>query len=74
MNSINALCKKALKVTDEEIEELTEVARGQLEYCSPLKQATMARQQALGHHNMLVLAKVRELRDAIRGGEHLCKA
>lgn len=71
MNSIHALCKKALKVTDEELDELTEVARQQLEYCSPLKMATTARQHALGHHNMLVLAKVRELRDTIKDGEKI---
>jgi len=73
MNNINALCKKALKVTDEELAELTDVARSQLEHCSPLKQATTARQQALGHHNMLVLTKVRELRDTIKNGESLAR-
>ena len=73
MNSINALCKKALKVTDDELAELTEVARGQLEYCSPFKRATMAQQQALGHHNMLVLTKVRELRDTLKAGESIAR-
>lgn len=69
MNSIYALCKKALKVTDEELDELAELARNQLEYCSPLKMATAARQHALGQHNMLVLMKVRELRDVLKNAK-----
>lgn len=73
MNSIQALCKTALNVTDEELDELTEVARKQLEYFSPLKQAMTARLHMLGHHNMLVLSKVRELRDAIENGECLAR-
>ena len=73
MNSIYALCKKALKVTDEELDELMEDARQQLEYCSPLKMATTSRQVALGHHNMMVLTKVRELRDILKAGESLVR-
>lgn len=71
MNSVYSLTRKAFKVTDEELVELEELARGQLEYISPLKQATMARQRALGEHNLRVIECVRKLRDTIIAGKHL---
>ena len=69
--SIYSVCRAIRKITDEELAELEKVAKGQLEYCSPLKMATQGRQNALGKHNLAVLAKLRELRDAIMAGEEL---
>ena len=72
-NSVLGICRKTVKVTDEELAELEEMAKTQLEYISPLRMATMAWQHALGNHNLAVVAKVRELRDLIRQGEQIEK-
>lgn len=66
--SLYSVCRNVLKVTDEEIAEAEKIAHGQLDYLSPLKMATTARQHALGKHNMAVLTKLRELRDTIKAG------
>jgi hypothetical protein len=69
--SAMTVCCAVLKITDEELDGLEKMARGQLAYFSPLKMATMGRQRALGQHNLAVLAKLRELRDTIKAGESL---
>lgn len=71
--SIPSICKNILKVTDTEIEELEEVAQSQLNFLSPLRTATTARQYALGKHNLSVLKAFRELRDIIKCGESLIR-
>jgi hypothetical protein len=70
---VNALsiCRAVRKLSDAELDDLERMAKGQLAYLSPLKMATSARQHALGNHNLLVLTKLRELRDAIKAGEKL---
>lgn len=71
--SVLSICRAIRAVKDEELAELEQMAKGQLAYLSPLKMATMGRQHALGTHNLLVLSKLRELRDAIKAGERLAK-
>jgi hypothetical protein len=71
--SVLRIARSIRTIKDEELAELEQMAKGQLAYCSPLKMATMGRQHALGMHNLLVLAKLRELRDAIKAGEQLRK-
>ena len=67
-NKIHKICKEVLKITDEEIEELREIAKRQEEYFSPLKMATAAKQNALGKHNNAVLDKLIELKEVIEQG------
>jgi hypothetical protein len=71
VNIVYGICRKVVKITDEELAELEEVAKTQLGYLSPLKCATMGWQHALGNHNLAVVAKVRELRDLIVQGAQI---
>ena len=63
--SLYSVCRNIRKVTDQELAEAEEMAKGQMAYFSPLKMATQGRQHALGKHNLDVIAKVRALRDTI---------
>lgn len=71
--NVYTFCRKALTITDDDLADAENIARKQLEYFSPLKMATTARQHALGAHNMAVITKVRELRDVLRGGKDISK-
>jgi len=68
VEKINKICADVLSVTDEELEAALNVARSQMEYFSPLKNATMRWQHELGEHNMEVLTSLRSLRDTIKKG------
>ena len=70
-NKIYKICEDVLKITDEEVNEIKEIAKGQLEYNHPLKMATAGRLHALGEHNMKVLDKLLELKAAIEEGATL---
>lgn len=70
---INDICKEALELTDEDLEEAREMARDQMEYFNPLKNATAHWQRQLGDHNMNVVNALRYLRDTIRDGENIGK-
>jgi len=63
--SLYSVCRNIRKVTDQELAEAEEMAKGQLADFSPLKMATQGRQHALGKHNLEVIARVRALRDII---------
>ncbi len=65
-NKINSVCKRVMQITDEEIAEMRDVATGQLNYLSPLKMATVAKQYYLGTHNNLVLDRLVELRITLK--------
>lgn len=69
--SLLNLCRDVLRVDDTEVAELERMANQQCAYLSPLKMATSARQHALGRHNLIVIAKYRELREAIETGKEL---
>jgi hypothetical protein len=73
MNKIYTVTRKARLITDQELEELEKIAKGQIAFFSPLRMATTARQKELGEYNFRVLACVRNLRDTIVSGEHLVK-
>ena len=68
IEKINKICEEVLTVTDEELDEACEMARGQMEYFSPFKNATMGWQHKLGQHNMDVVNELRHLRDTIKEG------
>ena len=71
-NKIYKICKDILKITNEEIEEIQEIAEGQMQYINPLRPATQAKQNALGEHNNKVLNKLIELKEVIEAGADLC--
>jgi len=71
MKKLNAICKKALTITDAELREIEELAHDQMAYLHPLKMAAAAKMHALGQHNMAVATKLRELRDTIAAGAKL---
>jgi hypothetical protein len=69
MKNILNVCLKVREITDEELAEAEAMAREQIDYFSPLKMATTAKQVALGKHNMACIAALRILRNVIRDGE-----
>jgi|GEM_PF-3186485 len=71
IDKIKQICNDILSVTDEELKEAENVARNQMEYFSPLKNATMGWQYRLGEYNMEVLTVLRNLRDTIKKGENI---
>lgn len=70
-NKIYGICIAVAQITDAEVQELREIAQGQLDYCNPLKMATTAKQNALGRHNMDVLDALLKLKEVIESGAHL---
>ena len=68
IDKINKICADILTLTDEELDEAIKMAKGQMEYFSPLKNATMRWQHKLGQHNMEVVNELRHLRDTIKEG------
>lgn len=72
-NKIFDICIKVTQITDEEVQELRDIAQGQLEYISPLRMATTAKQNALGQHNMAVLDALLKLKAVIESGTHLAE-
>jgi len=73
MEVINEVCKKILTITDKEVSELREVAKGQEEYHNPLKMGTTIKQHKLGEYNKQVLDKVLELKELLISGAEICK-
>ena len=71
IDKINKICADILTLTDEELDEVLKMAKGQMEYFSPLKNATMGWQHKLGQHNMEVVNELRHLRDTIKEGEDI---
>ena len=68
IEKINKICADILTLTDEELDEAIKMAKGQMEYFSPLKNATMGWQHKLGQHNMEVVNELKHLRDTIKEG------
>lgn len=72
-NRISKLCREVLQITDEEFNEMYDVANGQLEYSSPLKCATESYQHELGKYNLEILDALRDLRHIIKKGANIKK-
>lgn len=70
-NKIYKICENVLKITDDEVSEIREIAKGQLEYMHPLKMATARKQHLLGEHNNKVLDKLLELKAVIEEGAEI---
>ena len=73
-NKVLRVCNSIRAISDDELAELDAMARGQVEFLSPLRMATTARQNALGAHNLAVLQQLRALRDTINRGASLTDA
>lgn len=71
MNHIDTICCAALKITNEEIEEICRVIEDQRSYNNPLMPATTAWQHRLADYNEAVLTKVKELKDLIDSGKDI---
>lgn len=65
MKNLHTICKKVIAITDAEFDAAEAEARQQAGYVHPLKMATASRVTEAGKHNLLVIAKLRELRAAI---------
>lgn len=70
-DNLEGLLKDLNEVTEEELARPEEIATRQLNYISPLKQATQARRNRIGKNNLLVLKKVRELQEQMRQSKDL---
>ena len=65
MNSIekvNRLCKSVLKLTDEDLSAVEQMAQEQSGYINPLKNAKQAKINGLGNQNQRVLIALKNLR------------
>ena len=70
-NKIFDICIAVTQITEAEVQEIREIAQGQLNYCSPLRMATTAQQNELGRHNNAVLDALLKLKEVIESGAHL---
>ena len=70
-NKIYDICIKVTQITDEEVKELRDIAKGQMEYHNPLRMATTGKQHALSRHNMAVLDALLKLKEVIASGANL---
>lgn len=70
-NKIYNICIAVAQITEAEVQEIREIAQGQLDYFSPLRMATTAQQNALGRHNMDVLDALLKLKEVIESGAQL---
>lgn len=72
-NSILDICQNILKITDEEFEEMRDIAMGQMYYTSPLKPATQAWQNKLGEYNLKALDLLYDLKKHLETGASIRK-
>lgn len=71
VKEIFKISKLVLSITDEEFEELEEMAQEQCDYVNPLKCDTTAKQNALGEHNKKMIACLKELKNTLLRGKEL---
>ena len=67
--TINEICKLVASLTDEDFEELEEMAERQANYVHPLKMATAQRIREAGEYNKKLIPILKELRDAFIEGK-----
>ena len=70
-NKIFTICDLIKNITDEEFKDCRAIADNQLNYISPLRPATQAKQNALGEHNHEVLDALQALKVIIERGKDL---
>lgn len=73
VKEIFKISKLVLSITEEEFEELEEMAQEQCDYVNPLKCATTAKQHALGEHNKKMISCLRALKNTLLSGKVLQK-
>ena len=69
VKTIYKISQLALSLTDEDFEELQEMADHQKSYFSPLKPATEREQHKLGEHNQKMIDCLKELRKILIEGK-----
>lgn len=67
--TINEIRKLVTSLTDEDFEELEEMAERQANYVHPLKMATAQRIREAGEYNKKLIPILKELRDAFIEGK-----
>lgn len=67
--TINEIRKLITSLTDEDFEELQEMAEEQANYVHPLKMATAQRIREAGEYNKKVIPVLKELRDIFIEGK-----
>lgn len=67
--TINEIRKLITSLTDEDFEELQEMAERQANYAHPLKMATAQRIREAGEYNKKVIPVLKELRDIFIEGK-----
>lgn len=68
MKAINSLCKKVLKLTTADFESAINECNKQAEYVSPLKMARQGRTNKAGNNNLMIIQKIKELKEQIEKG------
>ena len=68
IEKVNKLCKSVLKLTDEDLQAVDEMAQEQSNYIHPLKGATQKKFNELGNHNQRVLSALQNLRQVLIEG------
>jgi hypothetical protein len=71
IQKVNKLCKSVLKLTDEDLGMVDEMAQKQSGYINPLKNATQGKLNKLGSHNQRVLVALKNLRQVLIDGKQV---
>ena len=71
VTKIKKICELTASISEEEFEQLKEMAQEQLDYINPLKQATQAKYHSLGKHNQKIVACLEELKRVYQEGKNL---
>jgi len=69
IKKVNKLCKSVLKLTEQDLQAVDEMATEQASYIHPLKGAKQAKFNDLGNHNQRVLSALQNLRQVLIDGE-----
>lgn len=69
IEKVNKLCKSVLKLTEQDLQAVDEMATEQASYIHPLKGAKQAKFNDLGNHNQRVLSALQNLRQVLIDGE-----
>lgn len=73
VRKIKKISDLVVSITEEEFNELKEMAKEQTEYFNPLKVATQAKYHALGEHNKKMIECLEALKTTILAGEPVSK-
>lgn len=69
IEKVNKVCKSVLKLTEQDLQAVDEMAKEQASYIHPLKLAKQAKFNELGNYNQRVLSALQNLRQVLIDGE-----